>query len=756
MKYSQIMMWVLCASMSVATVHASTPADYVDPRIGSEGLGRVFIGPSHPYGMVKPSPDCTTTSNSGWLPMPERIDGFSQIHVSGTGGGPKYGNILIMPFNTTVGMSSTTHYDTRLNETIELGYYATRLSDSDINVEITTAPRASVYRITYPECSSVRGLAIDAGFFLGEQPEPDAREAQQFVGSEVEIDGDNAVRGYTRIRGGWNDGRAYTVYFYATTSSKFINTSTWRDNEIGPEPFRADMGNKTGVLLQFPHDTDTLIVNIGISFVSELKARYNCLNQVTGKSFDQVRASLRQEWDRLLSRVTIDASTPDSLKRMFYTALYHTMLMPSDRTGECPLWNDPTPYYDDYYAIWDTYRTSMPLITIIDPCRQRDIVNSLLTIYKRDGYMPDARSGNANGRTQGGSNADVVIADAMVKGLEGIDYNLALEAMTKDAEVPPGGKEEAEGRGGLLLYNSLGYIPHGVPRAGNRTVEYSLCDYAIAVVAGRLGLNDISNKYMARSHNWRNLWRADYLHDGTTGFIMPRDMDGAWLDSIPYGNGPEPKPHYRYTPVTFEGPWYTPWWSMFFYEASSWEYSLSIPHDVDGLIEACGGHDAMLQRLTTFFDHGYFNVNNEPSFLTPCLYHWLGMPHMTSYRVADIIHKNYSAAPDGLPGNDDSGAMSSWLAFHIMGIYPNAGHDYYIIHSPLVKSATITPTADTEFTIKAVGFDPKNRPYIIDARLNGKSYPYSTLSHDTLIQGGTLELFMGSQPSSWGKEMFAK
>ena len=180
---------LIALALSGGSVLLARVTDYVDPRIGSEGLGRVFIGPSHPYGMVKPSPDCTPDPNSGWLPMPERIDGFSQVHVSGTGGGPKYGNILIMPFASEEGLTSVTHYDTRLSEEIALGYYATTLSESKIGVEVTTAPRASVYRISYPSESEVRGLAVDAGFFLGETPVPDAVEAQQLVVSHIEIVG---------------------------------------------------------------------------------------------------------------------------------------------------------------------------------------------------------------------------------------------------------------------------------------------------------------------------------------------------------------------------------------------------------------------------------------------------------------------------------------------------------------------------------------------------------------------------------------
>ena len=724
-------------------------SQYVDPRIGSEGLGRVFIGPSCPYGMVKPSPDCTPSPNSGWLPMPERVDGFAQVHVSGTGGGPKYGNVLVTPFGD--GMDRVNHYDYREYETIRLGYYDTQFKQNGIRTEITTANRASFYRFTYPE-DSLKSLAVDAGFFLGENPVPDAREAQQFVGSEIQVLSDHEVAGYTRIRGGWNNGKAYTVYFYAETDRPFLQSLTWKGNRITEAQSQYDSAEKTGALLRFAKNDKVVQLKVGISFLSMQKAKINAHSEIPHWSFEKVHQDLLGQWEQLLQKIEINPSTPLAKKRMFYTGLYHTMLMPVDRTGENPLWSDPEPYYDDFYAIWDTYRSSSPLITLIDPKREADIVRSLVNIYKRDGYMPDARSGNSNGRTQGGSNAEIVIADAFVKGLKGIDYELALEAMLKDATVPPGGNEEAEGRGGLIPYLELGYIPHGVDRAGNRTVEYSYCDYAIALVAKGLGKEDLYQRYLKQSENWKNLWRGDYEHEGAKGFIMPRDKEGNWLDSIPFGHSTRMQPKFKYTPVTFEGPWYTPWWSMFFYEASSWEYSLSIPHDVPELIEKCGGAADFEKRLDIFFDKGFFNVNNEPSFLTPCLYHWLGKPWRSSDRIREIIAKNYNDGPVGLPGNDDSGAMSSWLAFHMIGLYPNAGQDYYLIHTPLLTSTTFHLEGGKEFKVVAEGLSDKNC-YIQGVTLNGKDYPYSVLRHKDIMAGGELVLKMGKKPGSWGKEL---
>lgn len=704
----------------LAAISCTVPVtDYVDPLIGSEGLGRVFIGPSCPFGMVKPSPDCTTAPNSGWLPMPARVDGFAQTHVSGTGGGPKYGNVLIMPFAE---FHPAETFDYRFTETVRPGYYATTFERSGIGVEVTTAPKASAYLFHYPE-EGEKCLRMDLDFFLGRSDTPGAREAQEFVDAFVEVADECHLSGYQTIEGGWNNGAPYTVHFCLWSSAPFVRSSV--EGHVATVAFdRADVE-----------------VRVGISYVGTEQAAKN-LREVEGLSFNEIRGRCISSWEDLLGRVKVRGSARE--KRMFYTALYHTMLMPVDRTGEWTPAGDEV-YYDDFYALWDTYRTSLPMITLLDPDRERDIVNALLTVYRHDGYMPDARSGNSNGRTQGGSNAEIVIADAFAKGLEGIDYEEALAAMLRDAEVPPV-DDEAEGRGGLAEYRTLGYIPWGIPRAGNRTVEYSSCDAAIAAVAEGLGREDVAAEYRRMSGNWRNLWRSGITDDGVTGFVMPRDASGAWLDDLPFGHSSRTEATYRYTPTMAEGPWYTKWWSAFFYEGSSWEYSLSVPHDVSGLVEMCGGADAFEARLDRFFEGGYYNVANEPSFLTPCLYHWIGKPEKSSRQVLQILADHFDDSPGGLPGNDDSGAMSAWLAFHQMGLYPVAGTDRYVVHTPVFKRSEIRLQNGKRFIVKAKGLSP-SRLYVREARLDGKRLDSLFLTHADIVKGGTLTLVMGpSEP----------
>lgn len=673
---------------------------WVDPRIGSVGLGRVFVGPCMPYGMAKPGPDCISMPNAGWAEMPEMVKGFTQTHVSGTGGGQKYGNILIQPFvegdrieawNERVAIPQI--LQERKSEDIRLGYYTTTFTNG-IKTEITSSERCAIYRITSPEQLF---LLVDAYSFLGMDTIPGKREAQEYCASKIESVSRREICGWTRIRGGWNNGGPYTVYFCLQADHDFEPADLWHAERYTVRPYHKNLDyDDCFRMIRFKGKGKTVSIKIGISNLSTQAAREN----IVDRSLDLQYKQLLMAWEEKLR--TLDIVATQKQKRMFYTAIYHTMLMPVERepgslvnTEGHNIIQSDEPYYDDYYAIWDTYRTSMPLLTLIDTDRQRDMVKSLINIYKTDGYMPDARSGNWNGRTQGGSNADIVIADAMAKGLKGIDYRTAFEAMIKDAETPPA-DDEKEGRGGMHEYNTLGYIPYGIPRAGTRTVEYSYDDWCIAQVAKGLGIDSLYNKYLSRSHNWKNLWREDYEWQGMRGFIMPKDAEGNWLDSVRWGKSKVYAPKIPYRPDTKVAPWHLPWWDSFFYEALSAEYSLSMPHDIPQLITLCGGEDMFIRRLDTFFKNGHYNVANEPSFLTPWLYHWAGHPDMSLDRIRQIINDNYDDTPDGLPGNDDSGAMSSWLVFNMLGIYPVAGQNLYLVRPDILHNGQIHKTKQHE------------------------------------------------------------
>jgi predicted alpha-1,2-mannosidase len=436
-------------------------------------------------------------------------------------------------------------------------------------------------------------------------------------------------------------------------------------------------------------------------------------------------------WNKALGTVEISGETREQAQ-IFYTALYHTMLMPVDRSGENPLWKSDEPYYDDYYAIWDIFRSSGPLLTLIAPERQTGIVRSLVDIYRHESWLPDARSGNFNGRTQGGSNAEFMITDAWLKGLKGIDWETAYAAEVHDAEVAPADHFK-EGRGGLEDWHKLGYVSvEGSDRSGSVHMEYAADDFEIALLAKGLGKTADYEKYLARSGNWKNLWDSSFSEAGFTGFIRPRHRDGSWL-----------KPFTAMDSCSWRGDT--------FYEGNSWTYSTFVPQDVASLIEKSGGKEQFVRRLDAFFAvPGRYDVGNEPGFLAPYLYNWAGRPDKTAEHVRAIIAKSYHAGRNGLPGNDDSGAMSSWFAFGQMGIYPNAGQDVYLIGSPAYPRTTLHLGDGKEFTIEARNVSAENL-YVVSAELNGKPLDRAWLRHAEIAAGGRLVLTMARTRGHWAE-----
>lgn len=718
----------------LASAASGQYARYVDPLLGVSGGGNVFPGAVVPFGMIKPGPDMVAPegrdANAGWNATGD-IRGFSQTHVSGTGGGDKYGNILVQP--TTGAIAPMDSASPRADEKASAGLYSVTLARYAVGVEIAAARRSAIYRFRYPQGAQANVL-FDVGHFLLSGVR--TGESQSLVSSEVKVLSPTDVAGSTSITGGWNkQPNTYTVYFYAKVDTPAATWGTWLDGQVQPgsKSSAAGANRKNGAWLNFGAKTERpVLMKIGISFISVEQARRNLAAEIPGFDFAATHAAAVEKWDQALANVEIKGATPEQAQ-IFYTALYHTMLMPTDRTGENPVWKSDEPYYDDYYAIWDIFRTSGPLLTLIAPDRQTDIVRSLVDIYRHDGFLPDARSGNYNGRTQGGSNAEFMITDAYIKGLKGIDWPTAYAAEVHDAEVSPQDHFK-EGRGGLDDWHNLGYVSiEGSDRTGSVHMEYAADDFEIALLAKGLGKTADYKKYLARSGNWKNLWDADFTVDGFKGFIRPRHHDGTWL-----------------TPFTalMSGTWN----GNTFYEGNSWTYSTYVPQDVASLIAKSGGPQTFVDRLDAFFAvPGRYDVGNEPGFLAPYLYNWAGRPDKTDEHVRDIIAKSYHAGPNGLPGNDDSGAMSSWFAFGQMGIFPNAGQDVYLIGSPAYPQTTLHLGGGKDFVIEARNLSGENI-YVVAATLNGKAIDRAWLRHEEIMAGGRLLLTMSGKPGHWGEK----
>jgi len=358
------------------------------------------------------------------------------------------------------------------------------------------------------------------------------------------------------------------------------------------------------------------------------------------------------------------------------------------------------------------------------------MVRALIDIYRHDGWMPDARSGNFNGRTQGGSNAEFLLTDAYLKKLPGIDWAAAYEAEVKDAEVAPQNQFK-EGRGGLEDYKSLGYVTiEGVDRPGSKQMEYAADDFEIALLARGLGKAADYQKYLDRARSWEKLWDADFEDGGFKGFIRPRHHDGTWKQN-------------------FTALEHCTWGGDTFYEGNSWTYSTFVPQDVAGLIAKSGGKDIFVNRLDSFFDvPGRYDVGNEPGFLAPYLYIWAGRQDKTAERVREIIAQDFHTGRKGIPGNDDSGAMGSWLAFGMIGIFPNAGQNVYLIGSPSIPETVFHLENGRSFAVEAKNVSKENR-YVVAAEWNGQPYDKAWFRHEDLLQGGRLVLTMGSKPNHW-------
>jgi len=698
----------------------------VDPFIGVDWGGNTFVGSAIPFGMVKLGPDMETFDDrrSGFgYSSHGVILGFSHLHLSGAQG--KYGNILIAP--VTGPLDLTDIKSPRSAEVNTLGYYMAQLSRYNVKAELTSSRRVGFHRYTFPaSAQSHLTLNVASALDLGT-----GSESQRFLGAQLHVVSNHEAEGVARFAGGWNKGGEYAVYYYMILDTPADAVQTWTGATLSSaKDASVATAMPIGASFDFESRANQVVqVKVGISFISAEQARQNVQREIPAWNFEAVHAASVALWRAELAKLDLKGET-DSQRRQLYTAMYHIMLMPTDRTGENPDWQSSEPYYDDFYTIWDTFRSSSPLLTLISPDRQRDIIRSLIDIYRHAGYMPDGRSGNDNGRTQGGSNANVVIADALVKGLKGIDYETALQSMVRDAEVPPSDPQK-QGRGGLKDYNERGFITLADERSGSRTVEYAYDDYAISEVACILGKPKEAALYAGRAHNFEHLFDPDLAYMGFKGFLRPRNPDGTWAD--PY--------------VVVRGTW-----PDFFYEGDLWTYSLYAPQDMRRIIQLTGGDEMFRRRLDFIFTRSHFDVTNEPGFLLPTLYNYAGRPDKSADIVHYLLEKAFTDSRAGIPGNDDSGAMSSWLIFQTLGIYPVAGQDIYLISAPSVPDASLSLANGKKLRLIAKNLDRSGlNHYVQSVTLNGSELPNAWLRHDQIKDGATLVFTMGSAPTNWGQ-----
>ncbi len=722
---------------------------YVDPMIGTSGPGNVVPGASLPHGMVKLSPDSVV--DPGDVDAYEydsgRIEGFSHTHLQGPGGDHNgYSHILLMPatgelLTEEIDYASTFSHD---EEQAEVGYYSVGLSDYGVRAELTATAHAGYHRYTYPAADPAR-IIIDVGH---------SRAGSK--GGQVEIVDGTTVSGF----GHYNvfpyfdlalstdehkTGESW-IYFYAVFSKPFASYGTFTEDAVSAGS-DSETGAWIGAFVNFATtDGEVVEVKVGISLVSVEQARRNLEAEMLQKTFEEVRAEAVAAWNCRLNRVRLEGGTEDE-KKIFYTAFYHLMLVPADYTevdgvffsgadgvGKVLTARDYHYYTDDWCA-WDTFRTSRPLSTILEPEIVSDVVASYVHVYEHGGWLPKC-TWHATGisRDMTGNHGVPIVADAFVKGFRDYDLDLTWEALYKSA-TQDDLEHMYKGICGVLNigtppeYVEKGYVSHQCDQieSASMTLEYAYNDWCIAQVAKGLEKDDLAALFEQRAQNYRNNFNP------AEGFMQGKNENGTWVEPFDPANNDRGND---------------------FCEGNSWIYTFFVPHDVEGLIDLLGGRQALEDRLDAFFQGGYFEPDNEPSFHIPWLYNYAGAAAKAQAVVRDSLQAEFSAAPRGLPGNDDAGATSAWYMFAAMGLYPvSPGDSRYQINSPIFDRVTILLDPafckGETFVIEAADNSPENL-YIQSADLNGEPLEHPWITHGEITRGGTLRLQMGPDPSSWG------
>ncbi|KAI1811031.1 glycoside hydrolase family 92 protein [Poronia punctata] len=759
---------------------------YVDPFIGTINGGHVFPGATLPYGMAKPVADSDNWAEftSGFVYDDSAIQGFSQLHDSGTGGNPSMGNFPLFAHPgcpeddyAQCKYKAATRATARVSgsETARPGYFAIGLNNSVV-AEMTATEHTSLFRFTFPSDAEVPEYdpSGDAGLLHTVPNSPlilldlvDLSNSRSK--GEVEVDpATGRIKGSGVYRPSFGQG-SYSAYVCADfRGAEIRRTGTFTQNKAS-DAVQALEGSgvphgSAGTWIQFKQTpANQILARVGLSFISTSQACANAEREISDFDFSGVVKAAETSWREKLSVIQADhTGLNEDLLTTFWSGVYRTMILPQDYTGENPLWKSDEPYYDSFYCIWDSFRAQHPLLTIIDPEVQTDMVRALIDIYKHEGKLPDCRMSFSKGFTQGGSNADVVLADALIKRLtRGIDWKLGYEAVVSDAEEEPN-DWSVSGRGGVESWRTLGYIPVDdldtlgkgpLSRSISRTVEYAYDDFAIALMARELGHKEDEAKYLARSGNWQNLWQPnqeDRYKDKETGtmvqgssfrgFLQPRLRNGSFSEQTTRLCSPIHEQHACYFDTRHST-----------YEGSPWLYSFYVPQDMAALITTMGGPAHFVERLDYFHSSGIIYMGNEPNFLPTFQFHYAGRPGRSAYWVHQYIPSQFNSSIGGIPGNDDC-AMGAFSAFAFMGFYPVAGQDVYLLTPPMFREVSIrTPDGKGRATLRNVNFDPEyNSFYIQSAKLNGKPYTRNWITHDFFRDGGLLEFVLGPEESAWG------
>jgi predicted alpha-1,2-mannosidase len=732
MKNVNLITLLIFISLSVNAQTSRNLADYVNPFIGvNDSTTNCVIGPQLPFGSINPSPQTPDGSHDGYSPW-QPIRGFGQLHVSGTGWG-MYGQFLVSP-QVGLAIGETEHDSPKSNETAKSYYYSVNLDRYNIKSELTPAKHSAIYRFTFPKTDDAN-IILDVTHNIAMDIAPFIHGT--FSEGEVKIDGikGNKINGHGKYKGGFSEGD-YDLYFSAEINKTPKDFGTWLNKDISKGSRQSKLvklNDRIGAIMSFSTKKDEVIyMKISVSLKSVKQADYWLKKEIPNWDFDKTKNTALKIWNEHLGKIKIEGVTEHD-KIYFYTALYHSMLMPRDRTNDIAGFPENATIWDDQYTVWDTWRTAYPLWLLIKPQVIRDNINSFLTCYKVTNQTKDSFiAGKVRFSEQGGNDIDNVIVDAYVKGLKGVNWEDAYKIIKHNADFGRLGFQGMERNDNfdslMAKYKVTGWIPGGIMSC-SMTLEYAYNDFCASEIAKGLGKSEDYNKYLERSKKWIALWNPDEKSDGFNGFIAPKTIDGKFIEI---------------DPEKFWGSW-----KEYFYEASSWTYSFFVPHQLPKLIELMGGNETFVNRLNYGIKHDLVDYSNEPAFLAVQAFHYAGRPDLTSYWTAKLMNEKFT--DNGYPGNDDSGAMSSWYVFSSIGFFPNAGQNLYYINGPKFNKVIVSLENKKQIVIEGENVS-KDNIYIQSCTINEKKWDKSWFTQDDIKNGAIIKIKMGAEPSqTWGK-----
>lgn len=737
--------FLLCAV--VAGAQSSTPADLlssVNPLVGTGsgpgGTINLFPGPSMPFGMVQLSPD-TEDHGFGYHYDDGEIEGFSMTHMSGPGCANE-GDVF---FTATTGPIVTRAVDfqspySHKLETARPGYYEVQLLQWGIKAELSATERTGVARLTFPAGKTANILI------------PISHTLNDTAGASVRLTGDDRIEGYVEDHGFCDRKPTYKVYFVMTFSRPFSAFGTWTGSQYGG-PGQIGQGSRSAA--QSGHQewvgayarwrpaatTQTITANIGISYVDLAGAENNLKTEVGTKDFSSIRRDAERAWNKELSAITLSGGTAAE-RTVFYTALYHSLLMPSlfdDADGRYRGFDNrihrapPGHHVYTNFSGWDIYRSEIPLLALIEPRRMQDMVESVVLMYQQGGWVPRWPQINMYTNDMVGSPLSIALATAWLDGLHGFDMKDGWQGMFQDATQPAPPGRPYHGETSMNWINKVHFVPNH--QTGYGSVSELQEDATAYAALYRLGM-DLGRQSEAKLLYDRALYYRN-VFDPKDRFFRPREADGTWVPD--------------FNPAAYEDG---------FVEGSGWQYQTFAPSDLAWLVQATG-RDLFNRRMETFFDYPepgwytrYYNPYNEPDLQAPYVFHFSGEPWESSRVVRRVLRENYFDAPNGVPGNDDCGAMSSWAVLSMMGIYSvDPTSLAYELVGPMFPKIVIhlsKPYAGTDFVITTTA-NPDSMPYIRSSTLDGRHYTRNWIGFRSITAGGTMHFTLGLSPDkSWG------